>query len=246
MRPLAWRTALRGQAAIEAMLALALLGAFMHGVLTLGELWLRGQHAAQASRVAMFAGVQGLADDLGDHDATISVVPMPSVNHLQGGMAAGVHAKRGPAVRNSQGHIENSHADSLAQHWLGVGMSAGLYRARATIHPARASTPTSAAAFTLPHANPSILSVHRHLVMATNAGHGVSETVVSRRIQDSSLGWSTAAERSTHLAEMLRHRVERLDASLERAPYSIDWLDQWADVGPRKTGASRHRNVGDQ
>ena len=243
MRPLARRTALRGQAAIEAMLALALLGAFMHGVLTVGELWLRGQHAAQASRVAMFAGVQGLADDLGDHDATISVVPMQPVNHLQGGMAAGVHANRGPAERNRQGHIENSHADILAQHWLGVGLSAGLYRANATIHSARAPSTT---AFTLPHANPSILSVQRYLVMATNAGHGVSETAVSRRIQDSSLGWSTAAERSTHLAEMLRHRVERLDASLERAPYSTDWLDQWADVGPRKTSASRHRNVGDQ
>ena len=52
-----WRShrfAAQGQAAVEAMLALVLLGGLMHGVAAVGTVLLRGQQAAQFSRLAAF------------------------------------------------------------------------------------------------------------------------------------------------------------------------------------------------
>ncbi|CAM4016218.1 Pilus assembly protein [Bordetella tumbae] len=48
------RSIAQGQAAVEAMLALVLLGGLMHGVAAVGTVLLRGQQAAQSSRLAAF------------------------------------------------------------------------------------------------------------------------------------------------------------------------------------------------
>ncbi|CAM4155753.1 hypothetical protein [Bordetella muralis] len=48
------RSIYRGQAAVEAMLALVLLGGLMHAVVAIGTVSLRGQQTAQLSRLAAF------------------------------------------------------------------------------------------------------------------------------------------------------------------------------------------------
>lgn len=219
MRSLSWHPIPRGQAAVEAMLALTVIGALMHSVVIVGEVWLRGQHAAQSSRVAVFASALGVPDATTDDR---SHVVMDSV----------------PWNRGLQPHIGNVHAFNMARDWLHIDNR--LRRARAT------GSPTSAPAFAA-HGEPAaLLSVRRETVMATGAGHGIDDTTVSRRIQESSIGWSRVAQRSMRAAQIVGRRMEPVDAPWSRGAWSIDWLSGWANVGPRSTQSSNPNHSGRQ
>lgn len=211
MRSQSWHPIPRGQAAVEAMLALAVIGALMHSVVIVGELWLRGQHAAQSSRVAVFASALGVPDVTTDDR---SHVVMDSV----------------PWHRGLQPHIGNVHASNMTRDWLHIDNR--LRRARATV------SPTSAPVFAAHDEPAALLSVRRETVMAADAGHGVDDVTVSHRIQESSIGWSRVAQRSMLVAQIVGRRMEPVDVPWSRGAWSTDWLSGWANVGPRPMQSS--------
>src|SRR3546814_15228350 len=86
MKPGRLRRASRGQASIEAVLALALLALFMHGAATVGALQMQGLQAGQLSRHAAFAAARGQADIPRWDGATISATP---ARHLDAGLPVG-------------------------------------------------------------------------------------------------------------------------------------------------------------
>jgi len=211
MRSLSWYPVPRGQAAVEAMLALTVIGALMHAVVIVGELWLRGQHAAQSSRVAVFANALGVPDVV--TDGRFRVV-MDSV----------------PWSRGPQPHIGNVHAFNMAREWVHIDNP--LRRARATVSAA------SAPAFAAHDESAAPLFARRETVIATDAGHGIDDATVSRRIQESSIGWSRVAQRSMRVAQTVGRRMAPVDVPWSRGAWSIDWLSGWANVGPRPTQSS--------
>ena len=204
MTPRRFGSASRGQASIEAVLALALLALFMHGIGTVASLQMQGLHAAQLSRHAAFAAARGQADIPRWDSAAISAAP---ANHLDGGMQAG-----------------DARAAMLAHDWLRTGSHLRVAHARVQAD----RRPVFAR-----HDEPAVrLSVQRHTVLAENAGHAHGEAATVQRLGLSANGWTASAQRSQAAAQALYRRMQPVDTPWGRGRWSIDWLGPWADLAP--------------
>ncbi|MBO1110634.1 hypothetical protein [Bordetella petrii] len=204
MKPGRLRRASRGQASIEAVLALALLALFMHGMATVGALQMQGLQAEQLSRHAAFAAARGQADIPHWDGAAISAAP---ARHLDAGMQTG-----------------DVRVAALARDWLRTGtqLRVGQARVYANRRPIFARRDEPAA----------LLSVQRHTVLAENAGHAHGEAATVQRLGLSPQGWSAAAQRSQAAAQALYRRMQPVDAPWGRGRWSTDWLAPWADLAP--------------
>jgi len=204
MTRLQYRSMPRGQAMVEAVLAIALLALFMHGMATVGALQFNGLAAAQLSRHAAFAAARGQTDLPHARTATVSEGP---VQWLDASAQAG-----------------DPQAVALARDWLRADPR--LRTAQATVHP------PSAAAFARRDSPASVLAIRRHTTLAANAGHASSDTAAAQRIEASAAGWADAARRSRDAAQALRRRMQPVDAPWGRGDWSVDWLGPWADLAP--------------
>ncbi|CAM3738927.1 hypothetical protein [Bordetella tumulicola] len=210
MKPQLSCSSSRGQAVVESMLALGLLGVFMHGLVTIGDSLLRGQQAAHLSRYAAFASARGQdhihrADMAGRSGGSVSLVTtLPQSGDIN--------------------RVGNAQAATLAQDWLRADPR--LRQAQATVYP------SGHLAFS-EHVRPaSMLSVRRQTVVAVGAGHASDDATVARRTQDSVLGWSGAARRSLRAAQALRQPMLPVDAPWGRGNWTGDWLEAWHDLAP--------------
>ncbi|HYG44034.1 MAG TPA: hypothetical protein VEA17_14025 [Bordetella sp.] len=203
------RCASRGQATLEAVLALALLALFMHGMATVGALQMQGLQAAQLSRHAAFAAARGQVDIPPWNQATISTARSP---HVDASRQAG-----------------DPRTVILVNDWLRADPR--LRAAHARVHPRR-SLP-----FARRDEPGAFLSVQRHTVLAENAGHANGQAATVQRIGLSNTGWADAAQRSQSAAQALHHRMRPVDAPWGRGRWSIDWLGPWADLAPAGVGA---------
>lgn len=199
----------RGQAAIESMLALGLLGVFMHGLVTVGDSLLRVQQASHLSRYAAFASARG-QDDI--HRAGTA-----------GRLGASVLSVSALPQSGDISRIGNAQAATLAQDWLHADPR--LRQARATAYP------SGRLAFSEPD-GPTSMSIRRQTVVAAGAGHASDDAMVARRTQDSVLGWSGMARRSLRAAQTLRQPMQPVDASWGRGNWTEDWLGAWHDLAP--------------
>lgn len=236
----------RGQAVVEALIALLLLTALMHGMITIGAVALRAMQAAQWSRLAAFADVQRHTAIVGDSRSRVHVEFIPMDGEYQrAGYSRGdahrqdhdpqvVHGRdtncdmgdshRDPACEIGDIQIGNVRAGVLARDWLSV--DARLRRAQATVYPV--SMPT----VTLANVPASMLSVRRDTVIAAGTGHGVDHATVVRRTGNSATAWSSAAQRSASITDAVTRRMQGVDTSWMRSAASTDWLSAWGDMGP--------------
>lgn len=196
--------AMHGQAGIEAILALALLALFMHGLATVGALQMRGLHAAQLSRHAAFAAARGQRELPHWNGATISAM---HARHVDAGLLAG-----------------DAQAAGLARDWLRTG--AHLRVAQARVHAEHRPV------FVRRDEPAARLPMQRQTVLAENAGHAHGEAATVQRLALSPPGWSAAAQRSQAAAQALQRRMQQVDAPWGRGRWSVDWLGAWADLGP--------------
>jgi len=199
----------RGQAALEAVLALALLALLMHGVATVGALQFNGLRAAQLSRHAAFAAARGQADIPQGDGATVSEA---AAQWLDASAQAG-----------------DGQVAVLAGDWLRADPR--LRTAQASVHP------VAAIPFAQRDGPASVLAMRRHTTLAANAGHASSDAAAAQRIEGSASGWSDAARRSRDAAQALHQRMQPVDAPWGRGAWSLDWLGAWADLAPPAAAA---------
>jgi len=236
----------RGQALVEALIALLLLAALMHGMVMIGAIALRAMQAAQWSRLAVFADAERHTAIAGDSRSRTHVefIPMDGEYQRAGYSRGDAHRQdhgpqavhgldtdydtgnshKDPARETGDIQIGNVRAGILARDWLPI--DARLRRAQATVYPV--SMPAVASA----NVPASMLSVRRDTVIAAGTGHGVDHATVVRRMDRSPIGWSSAAQRSASITDAVTRRMQGVDTSWMRSAASTDWLSVWGDLGP--------------
>lgn len=211
-----WRIP-RGQAAVEAMAALVLLGALLHAVVILGASLSGAQQASNLSRVAAFANIDARGRGL-PPNATVSMSSLPADEPIH-------HAT--PQAH----HVDGKRADyatTLARDWLSV--EGGLRQARVTLRPLDSIVSTERDAALMG------LAVRRHTVISVESGYQEDDETVSHRIARSALGWGSAAHRSRFAAERV---ARRLKARSGRNVRSADWISARTGATPSRSPIER-------
>ncbi|MCD0501636.1 hypothetical protein [Bordetella petrii] len=208
MKPARTGSIQRGQAAVEAVLVVALLVLFMHGVATVGSLQMQGLGAAQFSRHAVFLSARGMATPAFEHGALVSIDASPFVD--------------------ASGTAGNPDAVGLARDWL---------RADPHLRTAFASVQAPGQVpFTQSGSAARIMSIQRHTTLAVSAGHAHGQAATVQRLGMSPAGWTATAQRSQAAAQALHRRMQPVDAPWARGQWSVDWLGAWMDIGPGSRG----------
>jgi hypothetical protein len=216
---------MRGQAAVEALLAFSILGIFLHAVMDLGALNHEIQRASHISRLAAFTGIADVPNAGNASRSPINVVLSPIAEPQ--GISQSWRAGHGDTSPDGS-RVEDSDASvlpALAQDWLGPDPA--LRRATATVGAMRARDTKRGL---LP-------SIQRHLVIASNAGTGLSDVDVARRLQASEQGWAMVAKPSAESAERLAYQLGYVAAPGRSSAWYGEWVEAWRDLP-----ASRQQN----
>ena len=215
---------------MEAVLALGVLSACVHGMTVVGAYWMSGQQALQFSRIAAFTSALGMPFQSKDAPSDMSVALTP----VAPARSADSCESRQTGHRNASGDvfscIGNAHAALLSRDWLGNDTQ--LQRAQAIIHRARIPV------FGLRVESGRVSDVRRHIVIATDTGHGGDDTRVSHRLSLSSLGWEQSRQRSRGIAERLSRDMAHVDAWWGRDdPDVTDGLRDESGTGRRSSAS---------
>lgn len=215
---------LRGQAAVEGLLALTLLGIFLHSVIDLGSWVHQAQDVAQLSRVAAFTGGMPASGARTGHAPELTVAVGPTTPASPCSRSQSSRAVAGEANERMAGRIGEASADMLARDWLGGDLAL------------RCATGTATA--TARHGSAQILpSIQRQTVVAVFTGARPSDSDVASRLKASPTGWSDAAQQSSSvvngsapLATSLIKQLEHLAAPGKPLGWSEEWVEAWQDL----------------
>lgn len=212
----------RGQAVVEALAGLALLGLVGTAVISVGRFQWHGLEAAHAARAHAFRYAIGdrAPAVLARAPASGRTAPFvqPAVAHMQVLRAA--HAADFPGPGGSR-------AAALRRE-LGLE-DRGMVRVDAAVHVS-------------PHRHHGQgLVLRRHTAILSDAGHADSDARAQQRIAASRTAWGDAARASLGPARQAASLLKRLDQGWGRAAPDLDWLTPWSDLVPAdrvKLGAS--------
>lgn len=212
----------RGQAAVEALLAVTALSSLLVGVMTIGSMASRGHYAASLSRLVAFTGAHEAAMVAGRVDAQVSTYMLPLQNESTSDDSAqrtGRHVRDRSAVPDAT--LGAAYAATLASDWLPQGH---IRRVHITLPSISAS---------MSDANDKTLSrpsVRRFTAIAAETGYQPDATAVLHRINQSHLGWSRVASRSHVVASRLMSHLWPVDQPVSRGSASTILRDAWGDL----------------
>ena len=200
----------RGQAFLEALLALSGLLLLPLGMAWIGGLQQAALGAGQHSRVLAFGMARGQAVEL-RASGKMAVV---SANQVLG-------AESAPLTTDGQAAV-------LAADWLQVSDRVFSVLVRAShvsaLDGALLRMGLSGAGGTL--------VVQRHTSLLIGAGHAGGDQQTQQNITRSHSAWRTAADKSAALARREQSRMEPVDEVWRRGRLSTDWLKPWSDQVP--------------
>jgi hypothetical protein len=195
----------RGQAVVEAMLMMPLMGVLIWAVSWVGGLQFSAQQMSQASRKAAMAGAMG--QPLSPRDAMKAI-----------GLNRRVEALTGVAAQQ---------VALLQDEWFGGELQ--LLSVHAHANPNSNPNPNPRApylvsAFTAP--------ITRYTRVAVGAGYAHGDKEARHRIANAPTAWRQAERLSVAQARRFESLVARMDGPWGRPSMQTDWLSAWADVVP--------------
>lgn len=192
-----------GQALVEALLLLPLMGLLVWAVSWVGGLQFSAQQMSQLSRKAAMAGALGkpLGQPLGQ-----PLVPQESRNGAR--LTQRTYALTG---------VVAPRLAALQQEWFGHGLQLLSVHARAPSWRGQAA---------------GVLPITRHTHVAVGAGHAYGDTDATRRIDHAPTPWRRAERDSLTAAQRVDALARRMDGPWGRPSLQTDWLSPWADVVP--------------
>ncbi|MVW72115.1 TadE/TadG family type IV pilus assembly protein [Bordetella sp. 15P40C-2] len=223
----------RGQAAVEALLAMALLGVFMLSIIDLGSLIHRVQHAGHVSRLAAFVGAIDSSASDNALQSRLSIERQPTAGSSQDAnvSAVGQHAEKGNGSDAGDGNT--STISALMRDWVDVDSE--LRVATVTVSAMRGSDVN----------RPWLPSIKRRTVIAIDAGTELSDAEVARRLQTSEHGWSHSAKQSAEVADSVLRRLEHIAAPRRAVGWPGEWVEAWSDLPAGvQSGTAANRKVG--
>lgn len=224
----------QGQAMVEALAGLVLLGLLATAALSVARFQWQGLWASHAARTQAFR--YALGDRPGNVAAPLSSLPSSSPSLHRGGATpaaaslsryggAGLHVTRATQAAGFVG--PGGPRAAALRHELKVE-DQGMVRAHAAV---RVSPH---------HRHGASLIVRRHAAILADAGHADGDSAAQRRIAASRTAWAAAARGSQAPARQARALLKRIDTGWRRPPPDLDWLGPWSDLVP----ADRMRRAG--
>ncbi|CAM3704399.1 Pilus assembly protein [Bordetella sputigena] len=211
-----------GQAMVEAVAGLAVLGLLATAVLSVARFQWQGLWASHAARTQAFR--YALGDRAGDVAA-----PGSSSSSLSRGGA--VHAAA-PLPRYGGANVQVMRA-ARAADFVGPGgpRAAALRRELGAEDQGMVHALASVRVSPHPHHGTGLI-VRRHAAILADAGHADSDSAVQRRIGASRAAWAEAARGSLTPARQAQALLKRIDTGWRRPPPDLDWLGPWSDLVP--------------
>jgi hypothetical protein len=209
----------RGQAIVEALLMMPLMGVLIWAVSWVGSLQLSAQQMSQASRKAAMAAAMGQPSI--PRDEMTSIALNREVEPLTG--------------------VAEQHVAHLQDEWFGVGLQLLSVHAKAQAHAkshakARAMAHAKSRAKPHPLANSLVSAmtapITRYTRVAVGAGYAHGDKDATHRIAHASTAWRKAERVSVVQARRAESLVSRVDGPWDRPTLQTDWLSAWADVVP--------------
>jgi len=200
----------RGQALLEALLALGGLLLLLVGMAWIGGWQQVALGAGQHSRGLVFGMAHGQA-----------VVPRASGKMAVVFAGQVLGAEPAPLVTDGRAAV-------LAGDWLQVSDSVWSVLVRAR-HVSALNDALSRMG--LPGAS-GTLAVQRHTSLLAGAGHAGGDQQTQQKITRSHSAWRIAADKSAALARREQSRMEPVDAVWQRGRLSTDWLQPWSGQVP--------------
>lgn len=215
----------RGQAAVEGLLALTLLGALWYGVTAVGTLSMHGQQAGHLSRLAAFTGAE--LDAMAHRGVTASIsmetLSLPSETSVGFTEQSCIENIDHAGTKTCTG---DTHAVRLQRDWLQEGSR--IRRAHATVHsladPMQIKRDGAL----------SLLSITRQTAIAPITGYEKNDSTISHRIESSIVGWKRAADLSRPIAQRVIQRMRSVDTAVDRGSVSTNWVSAWSVLPLRK------------
>lgn len=230
-----------GQAAIEALVSLLVLGVLWVGVSWLGRIQDMALHASHASRHAAFMAARQ------EHGTPVSTV-------LAGAFHAQIHQwrdRKGQALQSSvypdidirfqrsedtlPAGKDTPHGPQLMQlrnDWLNVDER--VLTAHVSLVPLISTEQDEATGslLKLHQFDASYPLIRRQTSILTGAGHASDDLSVADRIANSALAWSGPADQAYRLGRRVASVGARVDAGWNRPEPVFDWLRPWAEELP--------------
>lgn len=202
----------QGQAVVESLAGLALLGLLGTAIISVGRLQWHGMEAAHAARVQAFRYAVGDRSDdggrgLSDTRQGASANAGPVRTHV----ARAAHAADFPGPGGARVAALRKELDVEDR---------GMVRADAAVrvYPHRQ------------HGDGRVL--RRHAAILADAGHATDDPHAQERIASSRTAWRDAARVSHAPARRAKTALQRIDRAWGRPTPDLDWLMPWSDLVP--------------
>ncbi|WP_427185076.1 hypothetical protein ACL598_08410 [Bordetella bronchialis] len=214
----------RGQAAVEALAGMALLGLLATAAITIGRFQWQGLQAAHAARSQAFR--HALGERAAGHGEVAIAHPAAPAGH-----SGPVRLRVTRAAHAADFPGPGGPAAAALRHDFGLA-DRGMVHARASIRG-------------LPHPQHGDgLVLHRHTAILADAGHADGDAATQRRIAAARAAWAGAARASHASARQAAAYWQGLDQGWKRPRPNLDWLSPWSDLVPADRLRSSGRGAG--
>ena len=231
----------RGQALVEALIALSVLLLVWAAVAWLGRYQDIGLLASHASRFAAFSYARGEASITDQVHRNFFAGASHRWSDRRGDLLladknqVAVEVNRASQlVAMAQPGQAASHAAALREQWDVA--DAGIVNARIRVEflsPQARPVPGKKAFLSgLRDFDGGYPKLVRHTAILEGAGHAADDTQAQRRVADSAMAWSDAASHSYGLTGQIKAVMNPVDAGWNRPGPSQDWLASWAGDVP--------------
>ncbi|WP_066634610.1 hypothetical protein [Bordetella sp. H567] len=203
----------RGQALVEALAGLAILGMLGTAVISVGRFQWHGLQASHVARVQVFRFALGDRTGLGE-GASVS--------------ASAAALPVGPGLIRTSVMRARAAAD-----FPGPGGAGAMALRRELGLEDRGMVRADAAVRVFPHRQHGHgWRLRRHAAILADAGHADSDARAQQRIGASRTAWGNAARASHAAAREAKSLLRRVDLGWRRPAPDLDWLMPWSSLVP--------------